>query len=255
MPPSPVAEVLCSPWATAEDVPAAVRATLDVTDDELNAKLLIASEILWALSGRTWYGGGCEESVILRSQPPPPGTGAWPYSNSWGWCECWSASSWPGHPGAWPGQHYAPVSVRLPRSPITAVTAVTIDGDAFTGYTLRRSGWLERTDGNPWNVCGEATEITYTFGEPPPAGGRDSAVELGVEMVRAALGVDCRLPERVTNVTRQGVSMTVMDPAEFLEKGKVGLPGVDLWLSAVNPKAVAQSAFVWSPDIPTSVRS
>jgi hypothetical protein len=258
-----VSEVLCSPWATVTDVPEAMRAKVAaLTDPELQGYLTRASELLWMLSGRRWYGGGCEESATLRSHPPMPGQGTWPYHKSWPSCACWNFGTWLDgrlYPAPnWDGNHItSPIAVRLPRSPVTGIVSVEIDGDPFVGYHLLRTGWLERTDGQGWRMCDESTVITYTFGEPPPAGGRDSAVELGVEMALSALGSDdCRLPERTISVTRQGVSMTIMDPQEFLEKGYTGLPGVDLWLSAVNGgENRPQAAGVWSPDIPSTMRS
>lgn len=258
---SPVSPVLCSSWATSEDVPTTVRATVSLTDAELDVQLLKASELLWALSGRRWLGAGCEEQATLRSVKPQPGLGTWPYHSTWGVCPCWSWGIWDAGylwpASGWSGQHAAaPIAVQLPRSGVTAVTAVTINGDPFTDWHLLPSGWLERTDGRGWDMCGDTTIISYEHGQPPPLGGRDAAVELGVELAKALTNDNsCRLPVRTLQVTRQGVSMTVLDPAEYLEKGKVGLPGVDLWLAAVNPKAIPQAAWVWSPDIPTTSRS
>lgn len=257
-----ISDVLCGPWATVQDVPAATRTQLAaLTDQQLQDLLLRAAEILWALSGRRWYGQGCTETATLRSFPPHPGTGAWPYHNSWGRCGCWGDGLWidgrllPAWPD-WHREHYAPYALRLPRAPLASVVSVTVDGVPFTSWRLVRQGWIERTDGLAWRLCDDSTSITYTYGEAPPAGGRDSAVELGVELAKAQLNLDdCRLPVRTTSVTRQGVSYTVVDPFEFLDKGKTGLPGVDLWLAAVNPQATPQAATVWSPDIPTTLRS
>lgn len=251
----PVSEVLCSPWAVVADVPARLRDTVtDLSDAELQSCLDRASEILWMLSGRRWLGGGCEETVTLRSQPP--GTGTWPYHSSWGACGCWE---WARRYGLalFNGSHIGPPrAVQLPRAPVTAITSVTIDGDSFADWELLRQGWVQRTDGLGWPVCTGTAEITYEFGEPPPVAGQFAAIELGVELGKDLLGLtECQLPQRVVNVTRQGVSMTAMDPSEFMEKGKVGLTSVDLWLSAVNPKATAQAAHVWSPDLPRTVRS
>jgi hypothetical protein len=262
---APVSEVLCSTWADVGDVPAAVLAELHaqtppVTDDQINDALLRASELLWALSGRVWYGGGCTETAILRSNPPPPGTGSWPYDDSWKSCRCWSYGTWidgrlfPGF--GYPDRHVAaPIAVKLPRSPVTGITSVTVDGSPFAAWRLLPTGWLERTDGKPWQVCDGDTEIVYTFGMPPPAGGRDAAVELGVELLRYRLKIKgCRLPSRTTSITRQGLSMEIVDPMEFLESGGTGLLGVDMWLRSVNPHRNPQAARVWSPDLPTTIR-
>jgi hypothetical protein len=262
MAPAEVSEVLCSPWATIEDVPQHILDQLaedGITPDMLEPYLLTASEMLWMLSGRVWYGAGCEEDVTLRSFPPAPGTEAWPYSGTWGNCRCWSAASYSGgswQPALyWPGRHVqGPIAVKLPRSPVTAVVSVTIDGDPFTDWNLVRSGWLERTDGNVWRTCDESTLITYQFGAPPPRGGRDAAIVYAAELARDGIGSDsCRLPPNVVNLTRQGVSMEL--EADSSRPFRVGLASVDQWLDAVNPYSNPSSSQVWSPDTPTVIRT
>lgn len=256
MAPSPASKVLCSSWATLDDVPQRVLDKLlddGITSAEFEPFLLRASEILWSLSGRTWYGSGCEEAAIIRSFSPPPGTGTWPYDSSWGRCGCWLYGTWLDgrwFPGPFPGQHQqAPVAIRLPRSPVTSIVSVTIDGDPFLAWNLMRSGWLERTDGRPWQACGDSTEVIYRFGEPPPQGGIDAAVELAAEMARDMFRVSsCRLPPNVVSITRQGVTMELM--ASDARSFRTGLYLVDLWLDTVNPYSRPQSAQVWSPDVP-----
>lgn len=260
--PAPVSDVLCAPWADYDDVPAVLLDALPdtVEQEDVEEALMRASEILWALSGRTWYGGGCTESAVIRSIPPMPGTGTWPYESSWGNCRCWSYGSavdgLPARLRPFMGRHVgSPIAVRLPRSPVVAVTEVLVGGEAFAAWHLLPSGWLERTDGKPWAVCDGDTEITYEFGRPPPAGGRDAAIELALELVRYRFGLEgCRLPRRATQVVRQGVSITI-DPLQFLSEGGTGLLVVDLWLRAVNPDRGTQPARVWSPDLPRTMRS
>jgi hypothetical protein len=150
-----------------------------------------------------------------------------------------------------------PDAIRLPRSPISEILSVTVDGVALAAneYQLARNGWLRRV-GDVWDTCAGLTVITYSFGEPPPAGGRDAAAALAVELAKDQYGLDgCRLPKRTTSVARQGVTITMADPAEFLKNGKTGIMSVDLWLSAVNPQARPRRGGVWSPDVPTTRRS
>lgn len=248
--------VLCSPWATEADVPEDIRTEMALTEAQWTRALTIASEILWALSGRRWYGSGCTEEAYLRSTPPRPGTGSWPYHRSWGDCGCWLQANWVnGYPisaylGGWP--HVEGVyAVKLPRDVVTEIVSVTINGDAFTSYNLTRSGWLERLDGKPWDMCSGATVVTYRHGEPPPLGGVQAAVTLGIELARDMYAVGkCRLPKRVSTVTRQGVTVDIVDSLDILERGGTGLTSVDLWLRAVNPEARPQRAGVISPDVP-----
>lgn len=259
VPPAPRSAVLCAPWASPADVPEYRRALL--SNEEWVTVLTQASEILFYLSGRRFYGGGCEESVTLRSRPPETGSGAWPYHPSWGDCACWSLASWhtnwlyPPPAGAYTGRHYSVMAIALPRNPITTVSSVTVNGELFTDWRLNRAGYLERTDGASWAVCGDVTSVTYQYGEPPPSSGVLAAVELGVQIALAQLGnEECELPQRVQSVTRQGISVAVLDPQEFLSDGRTGLYLVDLFLAAVNPKARGQRGRVWSPDIPNSIK-
>lgn len=253
---SPFSAVLCSAWAEEADVPEQVRAEMALTGSQWQRALMIASEILWALSGRRWYGMGCLEEAYLRSVPPRPGTGSWPYHDSWGDCGCWGNAQWiNGYPvSAWLGEwdHVGGVyAVKLPRDTVTGITSVTVNGLPFTSYNLTRSGWLERLDGQAWDVCSGSTVVTYQHGEPPPLGGVQAAVTLGIELARDFFGIGkCRLPKRITSITRQGVTVDIADSLDILERGGTGLTSVDLWLRAVNPEARPQRAGVWSPDVP-----
>jgi len=257
IPPAPRSAVLCSPWASPSDVPEAWRG--QESTEEWQRVLLLASEILFYLSGRRFYGGGCTETAILRSRPPSAGQGAWPYHATWGDCGCWSAARlvngwlYPPEPGAW-SNHYSPMAVQLPRSPVATVTAVLQNGLPFTDFRLTRSGWLERTDGGSWSVCNDSTEVSYTFGEPPPESGVQATIELAYQLMLSMRNdARCQLPRRVQSVTRQGVSMTILDPQEFLSDGRTGLYAVDLFLAAVNPESRAQRAYVFSPDLPSTI--
>lgn len=256
--PAPRSAVLCAPWASPADVPEVHRGLL--SDAEWARKLMLASEILWALSGRRFYGGGCAESVTLRSSPPAPGEQAWPYSPTWGDCPCWTAATvYNGllipMPHLWQEDHYSAMAIRLPRAPVSNVV-VQIDGVPFAGWRMTRAGYLERTDGKHWRMCDDSTTVSYEFGEAPPEGGVAAVVELAVQLAKDELGTDdCQLPRRISSITRQGVSIAVVDEQEFLDQGRVGLYLTDLWLRAVNPGGRGQRARVWSPDIPTAVRN
>ena len=74
---------------------------------------------------------------------------------------------------------------------------------------------------------------TWAYGRPVPAGGRRAATLFATEI--AKLCVDdrtCQLPQRVTNISREGVSYTILDSMNMIAEGRTGLSLVDLWLTA-----------------------
>ena len=246
----------CNAWATLDDLPAA--SALLHAPQQWCVYLQQATDVLWAATGRRWNGESDPVSVTVRAAPPRAGEAGWPYSTSWGHCACYAG--WHGGQPMWSDgayTHEAPVAVRMPHRDITAVTAVTLDGEAFTEWRLD-GAWLARTDGKPWPTCRDRVQVTYTHGKPPPPGGVAACVELAVELGKSASDdpdVTCRLPERLQSVTRQGISFAALDDMDFLDRGLTGLYSVDLWIKSVNPKNRPQAGRVWSPDIPRARRT
>jgi hypothetical protein len=98
-------------------------------------------------------------------------------------------------------------------------------------------------------------EITYTYGTEPPTAGRNAARMLALELVKLYEGDDtCALPQRVTSVSRQGVSYTILDQQDFIDQGKTGLYAVDLFLKTTNPDNARARSRVFSPDQPRARR-
>jgi hypothetical protein len=101
----------------------------------------------------------------------------------------------------------------------------------------------------------EYVDVTYTAGVdtiPPPV---MAAIDtLACEMDKADAGEACSLPQRVTSVSRQGVSWTILDPQDFLTEGRTGLYAVDLVLSAYNRSSARARARVFSPEFLPPVR-
>jgi hypothetical protein len=77
--------------------------------------------------------------------------------------------------------------------------------------------------------------ITYDYGKPVPNDGRIAAAILACQIALNRCGGESCLPQRLKEITRQGVEMAFADPLEFLEKGQTGIYEVDLWLQSVNP--------------------
>lgn len=130
-------------------------------------------------------------------------------------------------------------NLRLRNSPVRSVASVSYRGHVLdpSEYSLRNSSYLVRKNSLPWVLDPlNEIEITYTYGTPPPAAGKRAAIRLANELILSDMGSpNCSLPERISSVSRQGVSYTVMDPQEFIANGKVGIYEIDLFLASVNP--------------------
>ena len=79
---------------------------------------------------------------------------------------------------------------------------------------------------------------------------QERCCEVGRRAPRSSRGGDCSLPERVTSVSRQGMSWTLLDPQDFLESGRTGIYEIDLMLASLNPARALARPRVFSPDLP-----
>ncbi len=147
------------------------------------------------------------------------------------------------------------------------ILEVKIDGVVLpaTAYRVDDNRRLVRTDGACWPDCQELARpdsapgtfsITYRTGNAVPPGGRMAVTDLAVQLWKACRGgKGCTLPERVTQVVREGITYTLLDQLDVFERGRTGLNRVDLWLSAVNPHATRAPMRAYSPDTIRSRRT
>src|SRR5699024_114402 len=150
-----------------------------------------------------------------------------------------------------------PAALSLPW-PVDSIVSVTIDGEEIpsTAYRVDRQRVLVRTDGGSWpttqNLLAAPGEpdtfvIEYLHGLAVPVGGQVAAGILAMEFGKALCDDStCRLPERVQTVTRQGVSVAMLDGFEDIEQGRTGIWAVDSWVASVT--AAPRRSTVMSPD-------
>lgn len=236
--------------------------TLEAVDEEIAQRAVnAAAEILNGLSGRQF--GVCEH--VVRPCRLQCGNSL---SAQFGWR--WTPVQ---QGGQWINVSCGPCGgdscgctrvceVLLP-GPVESVTKVMLDGVDLDSdsYRLDNRRMLVRVDGDCWPTCQDMAkapteegtwEVTYQRGRPLPEAGRFALGEFACELAKACINDNtCKLPGRVTSVSRQGVSFAVLDPLAFLENGKTGIYAVDAWLRTVNPKARTRGAMVYSPDFPT----
>lgn len=150
-------------------------------------------------------------------------------------------------------------AITLP-GPVASVQQVKVDGVVLpaSAYRVMYKRVLVRADGGVWPACQDLLaessevgtfEVTYTRGVPVPIGGQVAAGRLACELALAACGSeDCALPERVQTVTRQGITVGILDEFADVEKGKTGIWSIDSWLASVTQ--VRPVSYIRSVDVP-----
>jgi hypothetical protein len=244
----------CTPW-----VPIGCQTIPTSTAAISGSFLQAAQEVLYAKTGRQF--DECEQT--FRPCRRDCFGSAWPWSTSWNeW-----GTEWP-HPylyaGQWfnlgcggcPGTCSCSVlhEVLLPY-PVSEVTNITIDGVALDPLDdhviLYDYKHLVRIDGSDWPLCNDLSlpagqsgtwTITVTTGTPVPKLGQLALGELFNEFLKACTTGECALPPNVTNIVRQGVSITTLDPNEVFADGKLGLYLCDLFISTYNPQGISDRA-------------
>ena len=215
----------CVPWATLDQT-----CCPDVVIPDPDVASLLAEQaswILWALSGRT-YVGPCSQTVPVCVP-----------------CDC-------------SGDCCCTVGDRFDLGtfwPVTNITEILVDGAPFTAYRVDGYRWVTRTDGARWPRGVDMTEPTisvkFAYGLEPNAAARASCRALLCELAKACWSPSqCRLPQRASSITREGVSYAFLDPFEMLNEGRTGLYEVDLWLAAEQRASIARPS-MGDPTAPT----
>lgn len=149
-------------------------------------------------------------------------------------------------------------NLRLRHQPVISIASITSFGIPMdpSSYTLRNNAYVVRHNSLPWIIDNiDGIEVTYTHGVNPPSVGRRAAIRFANELILSDMGSsNCALPERISSVSRQGVSYTIMDPQEFISNGKIGIYEVDLFLAATNPNKAKKRPKVFSVDQPRGER-
>lgn len=159
--------------------------------------------------------------------------------------------------------------VNLGLWPITDILSVRLEGTTYTGsnitdtFHLNDHRFLARNDGdqllpgNQWAIAegaydtvadGEVFEVTFEHGIKIPSLLKRATRALACEWVGQVAGITgpCKLPERVTTVTRSGLTLDVASAIDMLRDGKTGIYQVDLAIQTFNPSKLQSPSFVWS---------
>lgn len=248
----PTALGVCSTWA---DRPPALQATA----------LHLATLFLWAATGRQY--GPCPVEVrpaqdrgepdAYRAYPVWPGqdpvvSGPYLFAGTWRNCGC----------GA--GCCCRPMCSVVLRGPVAGIVEVLvgdeeISPDAYRVDVADGAYHLVRLDGTCWPTCqdfsanpGEAGAfvVRYLYGRELPEALEVAAALLACEYAKALTGGPCRLPSRMTRLSRQGVEVEVEPPAP--DGLLTGIREVDAVITALNPGKRQGPPTLLSLDLPES---
>lgn len=239
----------CNPWP--------VRWACDVMTESVAVTgwaVAAATDILWLMSGSRF--GTCNVKLrpcrrqcratsfpgFLWDPWPGVGWGSLPYGGGGGWgvigAGCSSCGS---------GCGCSTLSEVLLPSPVASIVEVRTDGAILpTGsYRVDNNSTLVRLDGLTWPYCQNLRlddtqpgtfSVTAAIGEDVPASAAGAVGELACELIRASRGQACDLPANVTQLVRQGVTVSMPDWTSLLkDKGMLGLRQADLFINAWNP--------------------
>lgn len=265
----------CSNWVDGADI-SNYRPDISeqVTEaDRLDVAAAAASDLMYVLSGRK-FTGACQ--TVIR---PVARARNWSMSDWANWYSSLSGSGWSRSWGSCGGGDHdgcsVPPQVDLGVYPIVSIDQVKIDGIVIppAEYGVDGYKWLVRrsptasatpTARYGWPTCQDfrlpdtqpgTFSVAVTYGMIPPPMGLMACATMAAELALSMSGLPNRLPARVTNIIRQGVAITMLDPMQFLQQGKTGIYEVDLFLASYNPDKQQRRTAVLSPDFGTTRRA
>lgn len=232
-----------------------------------------ATTVLWAATGRRF--GLCTKVVRPCGRQCSDETGGNVYGWWWSdgvwlpyifdgvWRNCWCGCN--GLAGCCGCNVDCQVYLE---GPVNSIISVTVDGETIDPNTYRVDNgvWLVRTHDESDEDCwpqfqnfnkssGEGTfVVSYLKGLAVPTALQRAAGELACEYAKACVGAVCRLPGRVTNLARQGVSISMVEVDVLLEKGLTGIATVDQVIRTFNPYGLTSPMRIASPDFPEKTR-
>jgi hypothetical protein len=221
------------------------------------AAFLAVASLRWLTGFRV---GGCPITV----RPCKPSCVLPAFDPSWGYA--------PFYPVDWNGQWSncgcsgvcrckAACEVTLP-APVGDLVEVKVDGAVvpLTDFRVDNGNILvyQGSDDCPFNMEQDLSKpdsevgtwsVTYMNSYPVDALASYAAGILAVEFAKGCSGAKCRLPANVTDVIRNGVTMTIT-PGMF-PNGFTGIREVDAFIALWKPEgSPAYSARVYSPSVP-----
>lgn len=248
----PEALGVCADWAT-------------IPPERQESALALASTYLWAATGRRY--GVCPVSVrpsqtrrseiAYRDYALTPGmsglgTSGGPFLFGGRWFNAGCATACCGNSAC---------AIVL-RGPVASVDEVLVGAEVVppSAYRVDVTGGvylLVRTDGECWPACQDFTTdegeegsfvVTYGLGQPLPLALQIATAMLACEYSKALAGGPCKLPSKMTRLSRQGVEVELEPPDATGES--TGIREVDQVVAMLNPGGRTSPPLLFSPDLP-----
>lgn len=284
----------CTPWCDAQDIWVSCGSpttevidgsNIDICPVNMFPYAMMASELLWWLSGRL-YLGRCTRTVRPCGNTPcgfqvlSRGHIVWPDINNWG-LNNWGWNGWGWNFPDYGGCGCVPLDrILLAGYPVREILTVKIDGvvlpefDMATGtrnWRLDKRRYLVRmanSDGEAqrWPACQRMDEddtepgtfsVEYAYGQDPPMLGALAAAQVGCEFYRAANGDECSLPAGTVRIQRNGITIDKLAALGWYKQSSnrfgpqarwaTGLPVVDAFLNGVNPFGLTRRPVMMAP--------
>jgi len=149
--------------------------------------------------------------------------------------------------------------------PIVGIVDLRVDGESIdptwvylAGNMLHAStGWSDddspmipwpeqNTDRQPGGAG--TWDITVLHGAGPPEPLKDAASRLAAEIVKQCCGQECDLPDNVSSISRDGITISFAPPLP----GRTGIPFIDAQIALYGPEGLASRQRLWDPAAPSA---
>lgn len=124
------------------------------------------------------------------------------------------------------------------------IDGVTLDVSSYYVDSYRTLVFTDRQVGP-----NDEIEIDLTYGVTPPSLVKRATSKAACEFLKFWNNQPCGLPERVTSVSRPGVSMEVASSEDMITNGMTGIYEIDLAIKIYNPNKLQSPSMVWSPEL------
>lgn len=146
--------------------------------------------------------------------------------------------------------------------PVAQIVEVKVDGVVLVNgvdYRVDDYRKLVRLNGETWPYCNDLNQadtaagtwsVTASFGEPVPMLAQLAMGELSCNFLSFLLGEECDLPPGVTDISRQGISMSIAQQTTDLLTLFQRYPMTYLFLKTYNPHGLQARSQAYDLDGP-----